>query len=188
MSIGNVLKIETIQMVFFRKVDHRFDERCSVFRRTHIGWEITWASPTSDRYEGIDSLYATQLVELVKFHKPVSSNSKLTFKCASWTNWGSKSGLEPAKVTVPTSGVVSLFVKSFKIGYMTKIDFFIYAKAYVRWVYFDQLTFDRGNPSVECHPAYQAEATELEVLPSTLRVVKTKMGSQESTSRIMIWG
>lgn len=40
--------------------------------------------------------------------------------------------MEPAKVTVPTSGVVSLFVKSFKIRYMTKIDFFIYAKAYVR--------------------------------------------------------
>jgi hypothetical protein len=66
---------------------------------------------------------------------------------------------------------------------------FTYAKAYVRCVYFDQLTFDRGNPFVECHPAYQAAAT-LEVLPSTPRIARIKMGSarhcNSDASRTMI--
>ena len=37
MSFGNILKIETIQVVFLRKVSYGFDERCSVFRRPDIG-------------------------------------------------------------------------------------------------------------------------------------------------------
>lgn len=76
--------------------------------------------------------------------------------------------------------------KSFKIGYTTKIDF-TYAKAYERWVYFDQLTSDRGNPVVEWNPAYQAAATWPQVLPSTPRIVRTKMKSQDSVSGIMNW-
>lgn len=36
-----------------------------------------------------------------------------------------------------------------------------HAKEYVRWVYFDQGTFDSGKAS-ECQPAYQADATFVE--------------------------
>ena len=87
MSVVNLLKIEAIQVVFLRKVSYSFDERCSVLLRPHIGREIPRTTPTSERYEGFDSLYATQLVELlVNFLKSVRSNLKLTFDCASLTN------------------------------------------------------------------------------------------------------
>jgi hypothetical protein len=89
-------------------------------------------------------------------------------------------------------GVVSLFAKEVFQDRVIKTEIvgFIYAKAYETWEYFDQLTLDRGNPAEEAagewNPAYQAAATRPEVLPSTtLRIVRTKMGSQDSASGIM---
>ena len=112
------------------------------------------------------------------FFEPCLATWKLTFLWAVSTNL-SKSGLDPIKLSVWTLGVVSLLAKkSFSVvsSNTTRLEIIIYAKAYVRWVYFDQLTFDRGNPVVECHPAYQAEAT-LDAVLSTLRIARTRMGS-----------
>jgi hypothetical protein len=40
--------------------------------------------------------------------------------------------------------------------------YFTHANAYVRCVYFDQVTLDKGKPVVECQPAYQPVAIWLD--------------------------